>query len=153
MFMFSLHRLEQLSIPVRSHRPSRSLRDEPATICLLTLSKLAHPGWLKQVGSQPGLLPDRADVAQALVQSIDGLDLIRAQLLSENVYKVQDGLPILTSFDQIQPEIQQRITYRLGERYENLRLWLESYQSTSPEELDHFLTVIRRTVWWVWFPL
>ncbi len=43
---FSLmHRLETRGIPVRSHRPSRSLRDEPATQSLLTLAALAHPQW------------------------------------------------------------------------------------------------------------
>ena len=31
--------------PARSHRPSRSLREEPATQCLLTLAALAHPQW------------------------------------------------------------------------------------------------------------
>ncbi len=42
------HRMEQAGIPWRSHRPSRSLRDEPASQALLTLSRagtprLAHP--------------------------------------------------------------------------------------------------------------
>ena len=32
-------------VPVRSHRPSRSLREEPVTHVLLTLAKLAHPQW------------------------------------------------------------------------------------------------------------
>jgi hypothetical protein len=140
---FSLtHRLETLGIPVRSHRPSRSLRDEPATQCLLTLTKLAHPGWLELLNAQAAALPDRADVAYALVQAIHGLDPVRAQLLTENIYTISAGQPTLTSFDLIQPGMQERITYRLGERYENLRLWLESYLGGSPEELDHFITRI-----------
>ncbi|HTX80141.1 MAG TPA: UvrD-helicase domain-containing protein, partial [Longilinea sp.] len=43
---FSLRNaLEGRGLPVRTHRPSRSLREEPATLCLLTLSKLAYPDW------------------------------------------------------------------------------------------------------------
>ena len=43
---FSLmHRLEARKIPARSHRSSRSLRDEPATQALLTIATLAHPQW------------------------------------------------------------------------------------------------------------
>ena len=71
--------LARRDIPVRSHRPSRALRDEPATGCLLTLAALAI-----RTGStarQP------ADVAHALMVAIDGLDLVRARLLTEIVYR------------------------------------------------------------------
>ena len=37
--------LTQRGIPLRSHRPSRALRDEPAARTLLTLARLAHPHW------------------------------------------------------------------------------------------------------------
>jgi hypothetical protein len=129
---FSLfHRLQAYKVPARAHRPSRSLREEPATQCLLTLAELAHPAW--------GLIPSRFDLAYALVQSISGLDLVRAQLLTEIVYRVRGGLPTLTSFDQIAPEVQERITYRMGERYEQLRSWLEAAR-LSEAEFDHFLS-------------
>jgi len=129
---FSLaERLAEHSIAVRSHRPSRSLRDEPATQCLLTLAALAHPEW--------GVCPSRFDVAYALLQAIQELDLVRSQLLSEIVYRIKDDLPVLTSFDNLLPEAQERITYRLGERFERLRLWLEQTRE-SGEELDHFLS-------------
>ena len=39
------NRLTARDVPVRSHRPSRSLREEPVTACLLTLAVLAHPAW------------------------------------------------------------------------------------------------------------
>ena len=135
---FSLSsRLEARGIAARSHRPSRSLREEPVTQCLLTLSALAHPEW--------GIVPARFDVAYALVQAIDGLDLVRAQLLSEIVYRRTSAAPqpVLTSFDQINPEMQERITYRLGERYERLRLWLAAEVQTAPEArpaFDHFIS-------------
>ena len=123
-------RLARRGIPVRTHRPSRALREEPAARCLLTLTQIAHPHW--------GLTPPRAEVAYALMQSIAGLDLVRAQLLTEIVYR-RGGL---TSFDSIRPETQERITYRFGERYEALRQWIEVYAADPLEELDHFLSRI-----------
>ncbi len=130
---FSLaSRLQELGIPARSHRPSRSLRDEPAALCLLTLARLAHPNW--------GDPPARFDVAYALLQSVEGLDLVRAQLLAEIVYRTRQGQGVLLPFDQILPEVQERITYRMGMRYETLRLWLQEYRDGPQEELDIFLS-------------
>jgi len=123
------HRLESLSVPWRSHRPSRALRDEPACQALLTLACLAHPQW--------EVHPPRFDLAYALVQSIGGLDLVRAQLLAEIVYRPRElGL---APFDGIRPEVQERITYLLGNRYSLLRAWLLDYRQAPPLPLDHFL--------------
>jgi hypothetical protein len=140
---FSLEeRLERYSIPVRSHRPSRELREEPAARCLLTLTKLAHPAW--------GTLPPSADEAHAFLLAIDGMDPVRASLLTEIVYRTRDGRPALTSFHQIVPETQNRISYLLGVRYEQLRTWLEDYDQRTgqgragteqtPEALDFFFS-------------
>jgi hypothetical protein len=130
---FSLsERLMRLGIPSRSHRPSRALREEPAVQCLLTLAALAHPDW--------GIRPAKFDLAYALLQAIAGLDLVRAKLLAEIVYRVRDGRVTLGSFERIEPRVQERITYVFGERYEELRTWLEDYRSDLPQELDHFLS-------------
>ena len=127
---FSLmSRLGALGVPARSHRPSRSLREEPASQCLLTLAALAHPGW--------GIRPEKYDVAYALLQSIADLDLVRAQLLTEIVYRQRDLA--LSGFERIHPGMQERITYVLGERYTRLRDWLQSYTQEEPQPLDHFL--------------
>ena len=129
---FSLmNRLEQQGVPVRSHRPSRALREEAVTQCLLTLSTLAHPGW--------EIHPSRFDVAYAFIQAIEGMDLVRAQLLAEIVYRVKKGVSGLSSFDPIKPEMQERITYVLGQRYEGLREWIDDYTQHPPEEFDFFL--------------
>jgi hypothetical protein len=125
-----MDRLGRAGIPVRSHRPSRALREEPATHCLLTLAALAHPQW--------GASPARYDVAYALVQAIEGMDLVRAQLLSEIVYRVKANVPELSSFDQINADMQSRITFDRGQRYERLRSWIEDYVAGLPAELDHF---------------
>ena len=124
-------RLEGKGINTWSHRPSRSLREEPSTHCLLTLAALAHPHW--------GIIPTPFDVAYSLMQAIDGLDLIRAQLLTNIVYRKRDGKPTLSSFDQIITEMQLRISYLVGERFEQLRAWLVENQHIE-QEFDHFLS-------------
>jgi hypothetical protein len=127
---FSLmNRLNELGIANHSHRPSRSLSEEPATRCLLTLARLAHPQW--QIPCQP------EDVRLALLQAIDGLDLVRAQFLAPVLYK-PGALP--GSFDQIIPTTKQRITFTLGERFEQLSQWLRTYIEGEPQELDVFLS-------------
>jgi hypothetical protein len=127
---FSLmNRMEARRIPVRSHRPSRSLRDEPAAQALLTLAALAHPGW--------EVRPGKFDVAYAFMLAIEEMDLVRAQLLAEIVYRLRDFS--LSPFDQIKPEVQERITFVLGARYSSLRDWLLAYREGEPVQLDHFL--------------
>ena len=127
-----VYRLENKHIPVKTHRPSRSLREEPATFCLLTLASLAHPEW--------GFVPTKFDVAQSLMQALEGLDLIRAKVLADITYRQRNGIPTLLPFDQIISSTQQRISYVLGEKYDHLRRWLEEYRQSAAGELDHFLS-------------
>jgi len=127
---FSLtNRLDAREIPWRSHRPSRSLRDEPASHALLTLAALAHPGWK--------IRPPKFDVAYALMHSIDGMDLVRAQLLTEIVYRQRDFS--LAPFDGINTDVQERITFTFGNRYSALREWIQAYRESDALPLDHFL--------------
>ena len=126
--------LEKEHIPVRSHRPSRSLREEPATLCLLTLARLAHKDWC--------LNCSHYDVRSALLQAIAGLDLVRADLLAQIVFRPKRVAEGLGSFDRIRPEQQERITYRFGELYERLRIWIVEYQKAPAVELDIFLSRI-----------
>jgi hypothetical protein len=122
------HRLEAHNIPWRSHRPSRSLRDEPSSHALITLAVLAHPYW--------NIHPPKFDVAYAFMQAIDGMDLVRAQLLADIVYRQRDLQ--LSLFDQIKPDVQERITFTFGNRYTMLRDWLLAYREGMPLPLDHF---------------
>ncbi len=128
-----LERLAARRIPARSHRPSRALRDEPAARCMLTLTQLAHRHWQLQ--------PSKFDVMLALKQAITGMDLVRAYLLTEVVYRPSQN-PWLSSFRNIQGDMHERITSVIGERYEMLREWLLRYQEACPENeeaVDHFL--------------
>lgn len=122
------NRLEQAGLPWRTHRPSRSLRDEAASKTLLTLSALAHPHW--------NVRPANFDVAHALMFALN-TDLIRAQLLTEIIYRQKDLQ--LSGFEQIKADMQERITYALGEKYANLRNWINAYRSGSPLPLDFFM--------------
>jgi len=122
--------LQRRGLPVRTHRPSRALREEPAVRCLLVLAALAHPHW--------ELCPPSGDVALALVQALDGLDWVRASFLSKIVYRVKEHRPRLSSFAQIKQEAQERISYLLGAGYDGLTQWLQDYQAGSPLLLDLF---------------
>ncbi|MGJ3238993.1 MAG: UvrD-helicase domain-containing protein [Anaerolineae bacterium] len=123
-------RLQERDVPVRSHRPSRALRDEPATRALLTWAKIAHPDWDMQ--------PGQFDLAYALTTSIDGLDLVRARLLADVLYRKGALQPFAT----IQNEtVQHRITFDLGQRYDRLYQWLVDYQAEEQRiPLDVFFT-------------
>jgi len=129
-----INRLELKNIPIKTHRPSRSLREEPATLCLLTLASIAHPEW--------GFIPSKFDITYSLIQAIDGLDLNRAKILTDIVYRVRDGVPRLNAFEKIIPSAQERISFTLGEKYDHLRLWLDEYQQSSPHDLDHFISML-----------
>lgn len=126
-----LNRLSGYNIPAFSHRPSRSLRDEPVTQALLTLAKLAHPAWEMDVKPE--------ELRSTLSQSIHGLDLVRADLLTKIVFKPKLQEAPLSTFDLIRAEMRERISYILGERYTSLREWLMNYRESQPVELDIFL--------------
>jgi len=122
-------RLSRHGIPTRSLRPSRALNDEPAAGCLLTLAALAHPDWNKT--------PAAAEVAHALALSIEGADMARAHLLAQRAYAEKQAQ--LRPFDGLTGELQDRIGFDVGQRYDHLRQWLADYAAhTSP--LDHFLS-------------
>jgi len=129
---FSLgEQLDRLGIPHQSHRPSRGLRDEPATQTLLTLAAVAFPGW--------GLLPQRSNLALALMHTIEGLDLVRAQLLTIQVYDPSGNEFPIKAFEMITPDVRERITYQVGERYDRLRNWLIAASDEDFLTLDFFL--------------
>ena len=122
-------RLEERDVPQRSHRPSRALRDEPAARALLTFARLAHPT------AGQGL--SRFDVASALTGAIAGLDLVRARLLADALFRDGGLLP----FERItDARLQQRITFHLGEKYNRLCDWLAAAPPDTP--LDLFFSAL-----------
>ena len=123
--------LQNRSIPVSTHRPSRALRDEPATNCLLTLAALAHPGW--------EILPSAHELALCFMQVFGNLDLTRAFILSKQALSNRGHLNLIRDFDSIPGEFQERITFFAGKKYQILKDWLDAYQSEPVLPLDHFL--------------
>jgi hypothetical protein len=120
------YRLEQEGVRVVSYRPSRALREESAARAMLTLAQLAYP--------MPAHLPQDEDVADALHTVIDGLDPLRARLLTEVAFTPTQKL---VPFDWLTPLARERITYRLGEEYDQLQRWLEA-NADPAMPLDHF---------------
>ncbi|MER2599945.1 MAG: DEAD/DEAH box helicase [Caldilineales bacterium] len=125
-------RLARLGVPARSHRPSRALRDEPSARALLTLVQLGHPQWR--------MTPSLFDVAYSLVAAVAEMDLVRAQLLAQIIYRPKDGMPQLTAWERINAEMHERISYVLGGRTDTLRLWLGESTAKTQQPLDHFLS-------------
>ncbi len=123
-------RLTERGVTSRTHRPSRALREEPAVRALLTLAKLAHPDWKLALSAY--------DVTYALAQAIADLDLVRARLLTDELYR--DGR--LLAFEHIREAgTQMRITFELGALYEVLRGWLDAYrEGGEPLPLDVFFS-------------
>jgi superfamily I DNA/RNA helicase len=124
-------RFQQAGIPFFTFRPSRSLRDEPAAKAMLTLAKLAFPGW--------NLTPSRHELRYALMQVLPGCDLIRADLLAQILYLPNRKENPLNSFAQIRPEMQERITFTIGNRFDQLIQWLTA-AGQDQAELDIFLS-------------
>jgi len=125
------NQLDDLGIPNQSHRPSRALRDEPATQTLLTLAKVAFPSW--------EMLPKPINLTYALMQVIEGLDLVRSQLLTEYIYKINAEGFVLLPFEDAPAKVRERVTYQVGERYDRLRSWLETSLQEDSLNLDFFL--------------
>jgi hypothetical protein len=123
--------LEKAGIALTTHRPSRPLQVEPAARCLLALAALAHPDW--------GIRPAPADVTLTLTLAIERLDPVRAHLLSRIVYPARRATIELGRFGGLTPEMQQRITYSVGEAYDRLRDWLYAYRASAEfTPLDQF---------------
>ena len=125
-----MNAMERRGLPARSHRPSRALKEEPAAVATLTLARLIYPHW--------NMLPEPFDVMQALGLTIGGLDLVRARLLVDVLYRPHDktGGP-LYPFEEIEGDVRERITYQLGQRFDELRAWILAERNAEPAPLDH----------------
>lgn len=127
--------LTEVGIESTTHRPSRALEIEPAAQTLLMLAKLAHPHW--------GMRPAPADVTLGLMLAIQEMDPVRAHLLSRIVYPERRPTIELGRFGELVTDMQQRITYTIGEAYDRLRNWLYAYRAnTESLPLDQFFAQI-----------
>lgn len=125
-------RFNAADIPFSTHRPSRSLYDEPAVRTMLTLAKIAHPSW--------GCNPAPNEVRMAFALAINGLDFARADLLSRTLYRSTSKDWSLNAFDTLQLDMQERITFHAGQRFDTLRNWLYANKENGSGELDYWLS-------------
>ncbi|NLF51358.1 MAG: hypothetical protein GX577_09505 [Leptolinea sp.] len=130
---FSLDiRLQKKGIQLTTHRPGRELSVEPAVRCLFALAKLAYPQWNMKVNP--------LEFRTALMTAIDNMDLIRADLLAGTMLsRKKDGEP-LNPFSQLNPEMAERITFQIGEKYETIRNWLNSARQVEQQGLPEFFS-------------
>lgn len=126
-------RLKSRGVPAYTLRPSRPLHSEPAVRALITLAKLAHPQWRPQSQMDGKRQVKKFDVVQMLLTVIGEIDLARATLLAEVLFK-QGRLNPFSGITN--SEMRSRITEVFGERFERLRSWIDAYQSSSTDPLD-----------------
>lgn len=111
-------RLKEAGIGVLALRPSRPLYDHPVARALVTLAKLAHPSWNALVSS--------TELSRALSVTIEGLDVVRAQLIADASTQITSrGLSQLDN-----QALWNRVGMRFREQYEMLRKWLIRNQNT-----------------------
>ena len=98
----------------------------------MTLARLAHPGW--------GLDVVKADLISLARATINGLDLCRAGLLADVVYRRAGNKVSLGDFSIVNTAMKDRVTYLAGERYDQLRQWINLYTTDEPVSLDIFFS-------------
>ena len=126
-------RLAKAGIEYHAHKPSRTLKDSPMTKVLMTLTALAHPRW-------GHARPSLEAVTHMLEQVIGPLDLVRSTLLASSVYEESSEGIGLRAFEQVAPELRDRITFGVGALYDRLIEWLEDYVAKDELPVDHFLS-------------
>jgi len=120
--------LKSANMPYYLLRRRSSPREEPRVRSWLTWLALGHPEW--------GIRPAPYDIAEAYHLSIEGLDPVRAKLLTDNIYLA--GEPRLVTSDVIPAPIALRIGSDLLERADLIQAWLDE-QGGGRHPLDVFL--------------
>lgn len=125
------NRFAALGVPITAFRPSRGLKDEPAVKAVLTLAKLAFPAF--------NFVPTREDVRNTFLTTIEGCDLIRADLLAQMLYTTSGTAPLLRAYDPVKNEMRSRLTAEIGDQFGRLRNWLLNDTNSEEQDFDVFL--------------
>ncbi len=120
--------LQAAGLPYYLLRRRSSPREEPRVRAWLTWLALGHPGW--------GIRPAAYDVAEAFQLSIEGLDPVRARLLTDHIYVAETGQ--LLAGDTLPAGIADRIGPDLLQRVDILQAWLAE-EGNGRHALDAFL--------------
>lgn len=115
------------NLPFSLLRRRSSPRDEPLVRTWLTWLALAHPHWQRP--------PPAYDVAEALSLTVQDLDPARAELLSNALYRAEEGA--LGAADELASDLAQRVGEDSVQAVETLRRWLLDHEEL---DLDDFLS-------------
>ena len=127
--------LGTLGIANRSSRPSQMYINDPTIRAFFTFAKMAHPFWQLQISFY--------ELRNALMVILPDLDIVKADLTVKTLFSVKQSLEGLRSFDTItNHQMQERITYKVGEKLEKINTWIKAYRSRDPLPLDVFFSEI-----------
>jgi len=127
--------LGSLRIPNRSSRPSQMYIKDPRIRAFFTFAKFAHPQWQLQISLY--------ELRNALMVILPNLDIVKADLIVKTLFSVKQSSEGLRSFDTItNHQMQERITFSIGEKLERLNGWIKDYRSRDPLPLDVFFSEI-----------
>jgi len=149
---FTIHEeLARQGVPLYLLRPSTPFRQNPVIRALLTLAVLAHPRWQAATPGGPKP-PPVEDVSLMLEVCLEGLDPIRARHLAGAALPVHEcTLRDLSGAtggavkegghgQEDLGRLWETVGYHVRQRYETLRVWLETYAAAEPDPLDIFLS-------------
>ena len=134
--------LVSAGVPVHLLRPAALLRDDPVIRALLTLTLLAHPQWIDELG-QGALAPRVQDLGWALANLIHGLDPIRAahlarSALDAHLYELK---PLDEDDGGEAGRVWERVGYQVRPLYGALRRYIAAYRTAAdPQPVDQFLS-------------
>ena len=127
--------LGSLGIPNRSSRPSQMYINDPKIRAFFTFAKMGHPHWQLQISFY--------ELRNALMVILPDLDIVKADLIVKTLFSVKQPLDGLRSFDTItNHQMQERITFSIGEKLERINVWIKDYRSRDPQPLDVFFSEI-----------
>ena len=127
--------LSALGIPNRSSRPSQMYINDPKIRAFFTFAKMAHPQWELQISFY--------ELRNALMIVLPKLDIVKADLIVKTLFSAKQSLIGLRSFDTITNyQMQERITFLVGEKLERISTWIKDYKSRDPQPLDVFFSEI-----------
>ena len=130
---FSLSReLALHSIPSYTVRPSHALNEEAVTRCIFTFAKLAHDDW--KLPCSP------LDIRFSMMTVINELDIVRADLCVRTLFSGKKENGSVISFLTLNKEMQERITFEIGFKIDQIRQWLANYKKNSPLPLYAFIS-------------
>jgi len=124
-------RLQALSIPFLSTRPSRTLIEEPVTNAVMVLAKHAYPQWKMPITIE--------QLRSALMVLLPDCNIIRASLLAQNILHTNHQLEHFSSIPQFTRD---RITYEIGNKFDAILDWIKNSIQKEQVPLDVFLSLL-----------